>query len=104
MQELRGQVNYVVDEIESISNGTNDRYESLYDYLADVLDMEYICNSRKEYLGARICVAWGGPGIWIDTRRGVVEGYWGGESYEASLDASSQRELDSICEEYFDSF
>lgn len=49
---------------------------SAMDYLADALDIEYIVNGKGEYLGARVLVAFGGPNIWIDTRRGVVDGHW----------------------------
>jgi hypothetical protein len=49
------------------------------DYLSDVLDIEYVVNSRKEYLGARVLVAFGGPNIWINTRTKQVEGYWWGD-------------------------
>jgi hypothetical protein len=51
---------------------------SAYDYLSDVLDIEYIVNGKKEYLGARVLVAFGGPNIWINTRTQQVEGYWWG--------------------------
>lgn len=49
---------------------------SAFDYLQDALDIEYIVNSKGEYLGARILVAFGGPNIWVDTRRCIVEGAW----------------------------
>ena len=49
------------------------------DYLNDVLDIEYVVNSKKEYLGARVLVAFGGPNIWINTRTKQVEGYWWGD-------------------------
>lgn len=51
---------------------------SAYDYLQDALDIEYIVSSNKEYLGARVLVAFGGPNIWINTRTQQVEGYWWG--------------------------
>ena len=51
---------------------------SPYDYLQDALDIEYVCNSQREYLGARVLVAFGGPNIWINTRTKQVEGYWWG--------------------------
>ena len=50
-----------------------------YDYLSDALDIEYIVSSKKEYLGARVLVAFGGPNIWINTRTQQVEGYWWGD-------------------------
>ena len=47
-----------------------------FDYLTDALDIQYIVNSNKEYLGARVLVAFGGPNIWIDTLNNRVEGAW----------------------------
>ena len=58
---------------------------SAFDWLQDALDIEYIVNSKREYLGARVLVAFGGPNIWVDTRRKLVEGYWWGEYAEASF-------------------
>lgn len=57
-----------------------------FDYLQDALDIEYIVNSKREYLGARVLVAFGGPNIWINTRTKLVEGYWWGEYAKASFD------------------
>lgn len=59
---------------------------SAYDYLQGALDIEYIVSSKKEFLGARVLVAFGGPNIWINTRTDTVEGYWWGESAFASFD------------------
>lgn len=59
---------------------------SAFDYLQDALDIEYIVNSKREYLGARVLVAFGGPNIWVNTRTKVVEGYWWGEYAKASFD------------------
>lgn len=51
-----------------------------WDYIKDALDIEYIVSGQGEYLGACILVAFGGPNIWINTRQGVIEGDWWGES------------------------
>lgn len=56
---------------------------SAFNYLQDALDIEYIVNWKGEYLGARILVTFGGPNIWIDTRRSIVEGYWWGDKASA---------------------
>lgn len=61
---------------------------SAFDYLQDALDIEYIVTSKGEYLGARVLVAFGGPTIWIDTRRSIVEGAWWGDSAMASFNDS----------------
>jgi|SaaInl8_200m_RNA_FD_contig_111_136380_length_765_multi_4_in_0_out_0_2 hypothetical protein len=48
-----------------------------FDYLEGILDINYIISSDKQYIGAKICVAFGGPNIYIDTQEQVVYGYWG---------------------------
>jgi len=59
---------------------------SAFDYLQDALDIEYIVNKDGGYLGARVLVAFGGPNIWVDTRRGVVDGVWWGERASAPFE------------------
>jgi hypothetical protein len=77
---------------ETITKGFGDELNydgeemSAFDYLQDALDIEYIVNKDKEYLGARVLVAFGGPNIWVNTRTKVVEGYWWGEYAKASFD------------------
>jgi hypothetical protein len=76
----------------TISNGfgdelnSDDQEMSAFDYLQDALDIEYIVNSKREYLGARVLVAFGGPNIWVNTRTNLVEGYWWGAYAKASFD------------------
>lgn len=55
------------------------------DYLADALDIQYIVSSDRQYLGARVLVAFGGPNIWINTQTGTIEGYWWADSAFASF-------------------
>ena len=55
-----------------------------YEYLKDVLDVEYTVSSEGEYLGARLLVCFGGPNVWIDTRHNRVEGHWWADSYSAN--------------------
>jgi hypothetical protein len=87
----------------TITNGfgdelnSDDQEMSAFDYLQDALDIEYIVNSKREYLGARVLVAFGGPNIWINTRTKKVEGYWWNESASASFDDGI--DLDSALEE-----
>ena len=47
-----------------------------YDYLEDILDIQYIVNSDRTYRGARICIAFGGPTAWINTQSGQLEVTW----------------------------
>ena len=59
-----------------------------FDYLAGALDIEYVIDRKGHCIGGRILIAFGGPNIWIDTRRGMVDGYWWGESASASYEDS----------------
>jgi hypothetical protein len=78
---------------DTLSNGFNDddlnsddEPMSAYDYLTDSLDINWILNNDKSYRGARVLVAFGGPNIWVDTERGIVEGNWWGEYAKARFD------------------
>ena len=71
-----------------------------YDYLIDVLDIEYIVNGNREYIGARVLVAFGGPNIWINTRTNTIEGYWWGD--KASANYSDEIDLDDALRELWE--
>ena len=76
--------------------------QSAFDYINDALDIQYIVNSAKEYLGAKILVSFGGPNIWINTQFNTVDGYWRGDdstfSYEDKLGIDdAARELFECC-------
>ncbi len=49
---------------------------SAFDWLGDVLDIQYLVNRDREYRSARVCIAYGGPTAWIDTRTGMLECAW----------------------------
>lgn len=50
------------------------------DWLEDVLDFRYIVTSGREFLGAQLLLAFGGPNAWLDTLTGEISVYWGSES------------------------
>lgn len=84
--QIREHVLSIVDGLqnpESIECEWEEGTPNAFEYLQDALDIEYIVNGKREYLGARVLVAFGGPTIWIDTRRKVVEGHWWGDSFVA---------------------
>lgn len=76
-------------------------YMSAYDYLNDVLDINYITNADKTYKSAKLLVAFGGPNIWIDLHDGLVKGYWWGDYAEAPISGDFMNELDDYLEELF---
>lgn len=109
MKELRDRVQSIANEItegEYDVSSIDPEYVEAYGecspaehYLYDPLDIQYIVNSSKEYLGARILVAFGGPTIWINTHEGVVEGYWGSDSEEWGF--TDNLGLDEFLEEVY---
>lgn len=74
------------DHVESIARmltrgfdgelNVDDEPMTAFDYLQNVLDIEYIVDNKGNFKGGRILVAFGGPNIWVDTRRNMVDGYW----------------------------
>ena len=74
---LLDHVKHIANTIESGEYETdNEDGPNGFDYLEDALDIQYIVSSDKKYLGARVLVAFGGPNIWINTQKQMVEGYW----------------------------
>ena len=95
---LQATVNSIAHDL---SNGIlNEEGEpaSGFDYLKDALDIRYLVTSQKDYIGARVLVAFGGPNIWIDTESKTVEGYWWGTERFAKYSEDSM-EIDEALEE-----
>lgn len=95
--------NHVLSIINTLENGCDELNSDgeefgAYDYLQDALDIEYIVNGKKEYLGARVLVAFGGPNIWINTRTKQVEAYWWGDSCTMSYSGDAMG-IDEALEE-----
>lgn len=74
---------------------------SMWDYLADCLDVEYRCGSDREYRSVQIMVAWGGPNIYLDTASKAVELYWWNESARYCLSDEAVDMIDEWAEEYW---
>lgn len=74
---------------------------SLYDYFDDVLDLEYVVDSRKDYLSVRVFVTLGGPTAWIDTDTKSVECRWGSETGAFRLLSDVVNDIDDIFEEQY---
>ena len=73
----------------------------VYDWLEDVLDIEYTISGRGEYLGARVMVTCGGPNIYVNTRAGRVELFWWGDRADWAIEPDAVEALDQImCEEF----
>ena len=74
---------------------------SLYDYLQECYDVEYRIGGDREYRSAEICLAWGGPNVYVDTAENAVKLFWGGERETYYISGSVSDEIDDICEEQY---
>ena len=71
-----------------------------FDYISDVLDVNWVLDHNREFKGARLLVAFGGPNIWIDTTKQTVEGHWWGDSFTASY-SRDEMDIEGACSEWF---
>ena len=69
------------------------------EWMEGTYDIRYLVDSRKQYLGAEILVAGGGPTIWVDTWTNEVKGYWGAD--RVNIMFADNIGLDDYCEELY---
>lgn len=112
MKELENMVTSIRDELNRLyeadyTDEERDKTEEngeaydLYSYFSDALDIEYTISGNMDFLGARIAVVLGGPNIYINTRTGYVEGYWGTDKAEAWIPSEVCNEINEIFEELY---
>lgn len=97
LKQLQDNCQSIADELrdpdkwreEYISDCSDDEQGALspddigaYEWLEDVLDITYRVSQDREYKSAKVCVAWGGPNIYVDTESSTVIGYWGSNKVE----------------------
>ena len=110
-EEKRNQENFeyckrVAEELEQYINGEVTDEEtgeelSLYDYFSDVLDVEYIINSKLEYSAVKVYVTLGGPTVWIDTYTGSIELRWANEKASYFLTSDTIDSINDYWEDYY---
>ena len=67
----------------------------------DAMDIEFTIDPRRNFIGARILIAFGGPNIWVNTRNDTVEGSWGSDRIQIGFDDDNF--IHETCEQYFES-
>jgi hypothetical protein len=72
------------------------------DYLSDVLDIQHLIGSDRQYRAARILIACGGPTAWIDTRTGQLEVTWWSAPEVRTLPAAFIDGLDDYLSEVWE--
>ena len=98
-EQLRRMCKNIADSITSPGDGDRTYPTTAYDWMERTYDIRYLVNSRKEYLGAEILVAGGGPTIWVDTWTNEVKGYWGTD--RVNIMFADNIGLDDYCEEMY---
>jgi hypothetical protein len=97
-EQLRRMCKNIAEEI-SAGNPEGKDSKTASAWMEDTYDIRYLVDSQKRYLGAEIMCAGGGPTIWVDTWRGQVKGWWGGDKVIVSY--ADNLGLDDYCEEMY---
>lgn len=75
---------------------------TLWDYFGDVLDIRYIVGARREYIGVELCLAWGGPAIYLDTYNGCIKCRWWGDAFDVYVPHELCALVDDVWAEYYE--
>lgn len=99
--------NYYDSETGEIVSGNDihdldedERYLSLSYYLEDNLGVKVLTDLEGETMySCKICFAWGGPNIYVDTETRAVEGYWGFDEVSVPLSGKACDAIDDCINE-----
>lgn len=101
----------LVKSYEAYENGEDDSYyeeneiQSLYNYVTDSYDVTYTKRLNGDFVCCSVCIALGGPNIYIDTDSNRLEGYWGGQvEYLYFDDYNITETIDAIVQEIVDCY
>lgn len=86
------------DEFLELTDSEQEEYDPycVADWLDSALDIDYSVNLSSGCMtGAYVCVAFGGPSIYVDTRAGVVRLLWWGEREECDISREACDAIDS---------
>lgn len=106
--ECREYAKMIAEEIEKIYNGKSEEENrdgeimTLYDYIAESLDYEYIMSNNKTLRGVRIYVTLGGPTCWIDTEEHCIKCHWGADCVSYYLAHCICDEIEEIIAEWLE--
>ena len=102
-QQLRDQCKHIAesisDELKKIDKETIGVCPAS-DFMEGVYSIEWICHQDKTYKSARLMVAGGGPNIWVNLQRNIVQGYWWGDYFEYGF--VDNIGLNDYLEEFYD--
>lgn len=97
MTELEKHLHYISESLYSLEE------EDILDYFEGVLEVYYITDQQKEYVGVILCLAWGGPSIYLDTKRKVLEGFWWLDHAVLNISSDIIKKIDTFWKEIYNS-
>ena len=106
MEDNRRYLEGIREELYKIHNGEiadeDGNTYTFWDYIADnVLDLNYIINADKTYRAVELCIGYGGPNVYINTRSQEIELYWGTDHESVWLPSEICEELYEIYNEFY---
>ena len=97
-EQLRRMCKNIAEDI-SAGNPEGKDSKTASAWMEDVYDIRYLIDRDKEYMGAELMVAGGGPVIWVDTWRDQVKGWWGCD--KVLIPYADNLGLNDYCEEMY---
>ena len=97
--ELQKQCQRIADEIGTGNYSMDERDVEEWDgpcaghYLSEAFDIEYTVTGNFEYRGARVCVAFGGPNICVDSFHTLADYDGAVEDAEAQIEWLKSRKI-----------
>lgn len=103
-KDLKTQLKYFENEITEAYENTN-----FWEYLdnLDIYNIDFTITSSirgLEYKSVFLTLAWGGPGIYLDTDKGALIGAWGEDKEKIYLDNNIINEINDYFEDYYKNF
>ena len=77
-------------------------YEELADYLEDVFDVKITIDGDLKFDSVKICLAFGGPNIYLDTATSKIEGCWGNSEFYAYISEDVINAVDDYFKNYYE--
>lgn len=74
---------------------------SMFDYLAENYGVWYTLDWDKELVHGKVCVAFGGPNIYINTDTGKVELYWWLDRADAPMTDAAIEAVNDFLDELY---
>ena len=112
MKELKNYVDSIAQDLRKLydadfSESEREEMENdgqpfdLWSYFDDALDIEYVISGNGDFRGCIIAVTLGGPNVYVDTRHGIVDGYWGSDHETAWIPVEICDEINYLFEDTY---